>query len=322
MTTQEQEIARYVHRVRLALDDLPMALRDELVEDLPEHLAEVLAEGDGTLAERLGEPEAYAAELRTAAGIPAPSKARPRTDQRFLDGVAAVRTRLRRLDVKAGPVIGYARLSDFLTLLRPAWWVLRGYLVAQVLGMLTGSWSVLPRFGGSLLAGTAMLVLAVIGSIWLGRRPTVLPRWPRYALWAGTAVVVLIGLVQFVNLDDRSRLPDYAEISYGSPYEQIQDVYVYDAEGHLLQGVRLLDQNGQPIQLGNPWCDSRPDLDMSSRQRTYPLCPENAPFRFGAPSPAPSPTDSDSSDPTTSGSSDPGTVGSPAPSVTGSPVPA
>jgi hypothetical protein len=53
----EQEIAGYVERVRQALADLPPTVRDELLEDLPEHLAEVAAEDAGAFAERLGPPE-------------------------------------------------------------------------------------------------------------------------------------------------------------------------------------------------------------------------------------------------------------------------
>ncbi|WP_425487277.1 HAAS signaling domain-containing protein, partial [Micromonospora maritima] len=68
MTVTGQEITDYVDRVRAALADLPPSVRDELTEDLPEHLAEVAAEGDGALVDRLGPPEAYAAELRTVAG--------------------------------------------------------------------------------------------------------------------------------------------------------------------------------------------------------------------------------------------------------------
>src|SRR5215510_6762122 len=93
----ESQISDYLDRVRLALADLPADVRDELLEDLPDHLAEVLAEDAGTLTERLGEPEAYAAELRTAAGIaagPAATAAGPadtasaRSARRWLRGAA------------------------------------------------------------------------------------------------------------------------------------------------------------------------------------------------------------------------------------------
>ncbi|HEY0696218.1 MAG TPA: hypothetical protein VGD43_00230, partial [Micromonospora sp.] len=81
-TAREQEIARYVGEVRRELADLPPETRDELLEDLPEHLTEVAAEADGPLADRLGTPQAYAAELRTAAGFGPPAEP-PGLDRRI-----------------------------------------------------------------------------------------------------------------------------------------------------------------------------------------------------------------------------------------------
>ncbi|MEV0454590.1 HAAS signaling domain-containing protein [Catellatospora methionotrophica] len=67
------EIAQYAAQVGAALSDLPEQARDDLLEDLPAHLAEVAAEieaegGGATLTERLGPPSAYAAELRATLG--------------------------------------------------------------------------------------------------------------------------------------------------------------------------------------------------------------------------------------------------------------
>ena len=59
----------YAHAVRAALDDLPAATVAELVDGLEEHLAEV-GDDNTTLAELLGPPDRYAAELRATAGLP------------------------------------------------------------------------------------------------------------------------------------------------------------------------------------------------------------------------------------------------------------
>ena len=67
--TGQDEITAYVEGIRAGLAGLPEATREELLEDLPEHLAEVQADGTGTLTERLGSPEAYASELRATAGF-------------------------------------------------------------------------------------------------------------------------------------------------------------------------------------------------------------------------------------------------------------
>src|SRR5262245_59959935 len=139
----QSQIGDYLDRVRAALADLPTDAREELLEDLPDHLAEVLAEDAGTLTERLGEPEAYAAELRAAAGLAAAGTgaagaaaatvlARPA--RQWLRGAAA------RADARVGPALGYRRVSELLVQLRPGWWVLRGYLAGLlVYAMIFGS---------------------------------------------------------------------------------------------------------------------------------------------------------------------------------------
>ncbi|HJU03296.1 MAG TPA: hypothetical protein VJ966_19030, partial [Actinomycetes bacterium] len=60
----ENQVAGYAAAVRAACADLPGPDRELLLEDLEDHLQEVAAEAGGTLEERLGRPEAYAAELR------------------------------------------------------------------------------------------------------------------------------------------------------------------------------------------------------------------------------------------------------------------
>ena len=57
----------YVRRVAFELRDLPWATRRELVSELRVHLAELPPGTD--LGERLGTPEDYAADLRSAAGL-------------------------------------------------------------------------------------------------------------------------------------------------------------------------------------------------------------------------------------------------------------
>ncbi|MDG4817376.1 hypothetical protein O7628_17940 [Micromonospora sp. WMMD956] len=292
MTVTEQEIADYVTRVRAALADLPPHVRDELTEDLPEHLAEVAAESDGSLADRLGAPEAYAMELRAAAGAGGPAAAR-NLDQRAAAAVAGVRARLRAADVRVGPILGYASASEYLRLLRPAWWVLRGYLAAMLITVVTTGvpFGLLPRLGGSTLAALLLLGVCVVGSVWLGRRTPALTRWPRIALRAGTAVLAIFAFVGFVDADDRLGWNEsgYESTSVESPY--VSDVYVYDREGRLVEDARLFDQNGNPIRIGYPECE-RAGLPESGRALpVYPYCPENAPFQAGPvgarPAPAP-----------------------------------
>ncbi|MFG1952178.1 hypothetical protein [Micromonospora sp. NPDC048830] len=218
-------------RVRAALADLPPAVRDELTEDLPEHLAEVVAEGDGPLADRLG---AYAAELRAAAGAGGPAAAR-NLDQRVAAATARLRARLRVADSRLGPVLEYASASEYLRLLRPAWWVLRGYLAAMLITTATtgAAFGLLPRLGGSTLAALLLLTVCVIASVWLGRRTPALRRWPRLALRAGTAVLAVFAVAGFADADGQLGRNDsgYQPASVDAPF--IRDVFVYDSEGRL-----------------------------------------------------------------------------------------
>ncbi|MFC4020540.1 hypothetical protein ACFOW4_21725 [Micromonospora sp. GCM10011542] len=291
MTVMEQEIADYVARVRAALADLPPARRDELTEDLPDHLAEVAAEAEGSLVDRLGEPEAYAAELRAAAGAPPSGR---NLDQRVAAAVVRVRGRLRALDTRLGPPLGYATASDFLRLLRPGWWVLRGYLAAMLVTVMStgGTFGLLPRFGGELIAGLVMLVAFVLASIWLGRRSANLSRWPRSAMQVASAALVVFALAAVVNAEDRAgylnRDPyGYDQMSVDNPYDRVRDVFVYDSEGRLVENARLFDQNGDPIRLGYPDC-SPYGVDDKPLLRPYPYCPNQAPFGVpGVPAPAP-----------------------------------
>jgi hypothetical protein len=288
MTVTGQEIADYVDRVRAALADLPPEARDELTEDLAEHLTEVAAETDDTLVDRLGAPEAYAAELRTAAG--ADGRAGPVSlDRRLAAARHRVRARLSTLDAQLGPILGYARASEFLRLLRPAWWVLRGYLAAVLLAATVGGdLTLLPRPFHSGISGLVLLTAAVLVSIALGRNRDRLRRWPRRLTGLASAALAVFGLFLLVSLDDHSQRGDfsYEGVSVGNPLDSVQDVFVYDEQGRLVRNARLFDQNGVPIRLGWPTCADANGA-VPPPQNVYPYCPEQAPFAPPAPSTVP-----------------------------------
>ena len=62
---------QYLTEVERELADLPADERAELLEDLAMHLAALQEEPDDrSLTERLGSSASYAAELRSAAGLP------------------------------------------------------------------------------------------------------------------------------------------------------------------------------------------------------------------------------------------------------------
>ena len=236
------EVEAYVAEVRAALADLPAQLREDLLEDLSAHLSEVAAEGEGSLRDRLGPPEQYAAELRTTVQVG------PRVSNAAAI-MAGLRAKARVADSRLGPLLGYAKASDFVSLLRPGWWLLRGYVAAMVLvdvlDLTDGSAGLLPRVGGNALVGLVLLAGFMVGSIWLGRRQYRLSRWPRRALYAGTAVLVLAAFIGFFDADDTLRGPAYYEVVNNDPI--------------VFNGGIGCDTSIEP---GN----------------IYPRCPERAPF--------------------------------------------
>jgi hypothetical protein len=171
------EIARYATAVRAACADLPGPDRELLLEDLEDHLQEVAAEAGGPLSERLGPPEAYAAELRASTGLPAPATLRGRGAGSWLRRTWGAEQAGRLWQVASTHPAGRAVL-EFLPELRPAWWVLRGYLAVQASSVaisflnanLGGLSFPVPQLFGSRVLGLLAATAAVIGSVALGRR--------------------------------------------------------------------------------------------------------------------------------------------------------
>ncbi|MER7004602.1 hypothetical protein ABT297_16350 [Dactylosporangium sp. NPDC000555] len=291
------EIDYYLERVGAALADLPPDVRDDLMEDLPAHFAEVLEERGGSLVERLGPPAAYAAELRAAAGLDAAT--RPRLGRAAPELFAA---RLRVLDQRAGRLIGYGRATDFLRLLRPAWWIARGVGLVTLIF----AFDIIPtdRFNGPI--GWVLIAIAVVVSVRVGAtgRPH-LPRWAGRGVIAVAAIGLLIVMVNAGRIfDSRDYSPSPAVYS---PYSSVTDVYPVDMNGRPIEGVALLDQNGNPIVLGDPWRCATND-QPPPEPPTYPMCvrprpePTASPSASASASPSASPSDSLPASPSASSS--------------------
>jgi hypothetical protein len=258
----ENQVARYATAVRAAFADLPAPERELLLEDLEDHLEEVAAEDGGPLAERLGPPEGYAAELRASAGLPAPGAGvagRRRAPLRE----SAVARRLERLwrGARAHPA-GRA-IVEFLPELRPAWWVVRGYVAVQAAAVaLTplfaggGLRFPVPELFGSRVLGLLATAAAVVVSVRLGRRGPGGVRRRALALLANAALG-LFALAMLVELgageaaDDYG--PQYVE-TYAQPVSglrsdgaEISNIFAFDAKGRPLGDVYLVDQEGNPV---------------------------------------------------------------------------
>ena len=120
-----------LERVAAALADLPQEARDELLEDLPAHFAEVLAEQGGPLVDRLGPPAPTPPSCAPPPASTRPGQAPP--TGRDSPSTRAARAACAELDQRAGRLIGYPRATEFLRLLRPAWWIARAVAIVVLI---------------------------------------------------------------------------------------------------------------------------------------------------------------------------------------------
>jgi hypothetical protein len=254
-TLRSPEAQHYLDGVAVALADLPDDDRADLLDELAAHVDELVAESDVPLADRLGSPADYAAELRAAAGLP-PARARGRAGSRLVTRVRALGERRQ-----------VAAARSFLGSLRPVWWVVRAWvLVGAVTWPIrsTDTWSgnlpFVPRLGTPEV-GLVVLALAVWASVQLGRGAVAAPR---RAMLAVNAVAAVLALPVLVSCTDQANNVVY--IQEGAVYvdggagippegvyaggDQVWNIYAYDAQGNLLHDVRLYDEDGAPLTLG------------------------------------------------------------------------
>lgn len=280
------EVEAYVAEVRAALADLPAEVREELLEDLPEHLAEVAAEEGGPLRSRLGDPAQYAAELRATVALG--QTAARRAPLRWATAVESARGRLRAADVRLGPVIGYAKASDYLRLLRPGWWLLRGYLAAMAVAYALDveTMGLLPRVGGGTPLALVIVAGFLVGSVWLGRRHGRLRPWARYTIGVVSVYLAVLAVVGFAEVDRGVTDPavGYYPVVDSTQTGGYQDIFPYDADGQLVRDVRLFDQDGNAITSGGV-CEN-----FSEPRNVFPRCPDQLPFTFPGISPTPTAT--------------------------------
>ncbi|MFT4260010.1 hypothetical protein [Microbacterium sp.] len=231
----DERIRSFAASVRQHLDDLPDDELDEILSGLTADLADQAADNDGVI--ELGDPAAYAEELRTAAGLPPRSAkpARPPLGERL----SAWRSRV-AADIR-GSAFG-AWVLDFLSAMRPLWWVLRGFGLYALVLLPTG-WPYPDQFGRTVVPNSpieAVLLLAsVIVSVQWGRGLWLPKAWLRRVR---TVVSVLAVLV----------LP-FALYSLVTPRVEYIDDGAYMPQGLLLDGVQVgnifaFDENGDPIE--------------------------------------------------------------------------
>ena len=238
-------VAAYVREVRDELADLPMEDIDDLTGGMDADLTELAAECGGDLAGRLGTPRLYAAELRAAAGLPermAGSGGRRRPLAGALRHARASFATLTEQHPWLRPV------TAFLVSIRPAWWVLRGYLAAWAVGGVLGiNNGIRPRgFAGTLMALVAIVVSVKLGRGWLRHLAMTRP-----LLVLGNATAVVVALIAS-TAGVASGEPNYSMETSSPPGmwldgQGVTNIYPYDTEGMRITGVRLFDQDGRPL---------------------------------------------------------------------------
>jgi hypothetical protein len=259
MTTDTETRAdAYLAEVRRHLGSLTDDERDDLLDDLTAHVHQVAADDDRPLEESLGPPEAFADELLASAGLSTEPRApKPGLVARVRGWIEAAVEAVRRQP--AGRAV-----LDFLPELRPAWWVLRAWLLVYLVTVaVTGDGATdsfpFPEVFGSWVLGAMVVAVAAVVSVRLGRRrPPIRGRWVVNGA-AIVAGVVLVGAVNdshvyYVDQGDTGEVfVDQTFIrepglrhSDGAP---ITNIYAYDANGQPLDRVRLYDQSGRPIEV-------------------------------------------------------------------------
>jgi uncharacterized membrane protein len=257
MTTRTvpDDVRTYLSAVRTRLDDLPTEEREDLLADVELSILESAEETEVPVELRLGPPDAFADELRTAAGLPprAGASAAVRQPRSLRERIAAVDTRL-----AANPV---------LRALAPAWWVIRGFIAAGLLDL---------ALGGSVLSGADssayVLVMTIAAVVLIAASVAIGIRRPRRG-----AVIALVNLALVIaavpvaaHVADSARVagneavfirqPTLSDMPVGLFYDQtpVENIYGFDRRGRLLQDVRLYDQFGRPISIGGPGPLRRP----------------------------------------------------------------
>jgi hypothetical protein len=253
--TTDTQVREYLTAVEGFLDDLPEHERRDLLEDLEEHLTEVSAEDEGSLVDRLGPPDVYAAELRASAGLP---------EYVATDGMPATERLRRRL--RATPLGVFAdsapmrAVRGYMPELRPLWWGLRGYFVAVLLdamffrGNPADGGLPWPHVDGSPVVGAVLVAVCVWVSILIGRATARRERWGALALVANIAIVLMF-LAAAPRGDFRSGAPAEVNMVGAGPFGFLQhgdgapitNVCAYDEDGERLDDVQLFDQMGRPV---------------------------------------------------------------------------
>lgn len=285
-TTNELDaIGRFAAAVRAHLTGLSAEQVEDLTDDLEADLADAIADApapaDGStvvldLEVRFGSPAAYAAELRTAAGlVPAPGASRlsgwrgvaraawwRRVGRGAGVPLRSITTGGRQVLVRLRSTTWWSPVEDLLVSLRPGWWLVRAWVAFQVVvRVMSPSRDYRLSWAPHRADEVALLVVLVVLSAQWGRGRWHGRRWARGlgALASAAAVVLLVPMVvtaqehasrvdvRYVAQDpivyENSAVPDGVVVGG----MQVSNLFVYDAAGNPLEDVQIYDDRGRPV---------------------------------------------------------------------------
>jgi len=251
-TSARPEVRDFVDRIRAFLSDLDPDEQQDLTAGLEADLADLVDERG---PEALGDPAAYARELRVAAGHPA--EMRPKPGGRGLRNAA--------MDAIDSAHASWDRLLDslpgdprgFLTALQPAWWVVRGWVAWMFVQDIQGP---------SLMVTTPWLVLLVVciaASVQVGRGSWGVDRLLTTSVLARLLLVALNVFAVCTSIGAADRLAWYVaeqrawqfgptEVHYGDNPEvitfqghQICELQVRDLSGNVVEQVQVWDATSE-----------------------------------------------------------------------------
>lgn len=268
-TATRPEVEAFVAEVRARLADLSDDERDELLGGLEADLSDQLADRPDGWADVLGDPAAYAAELRAAAGLPERAGARRRwlPPARRPGDLGTDLDRLRGWFLGAVDNRPWSRQAwVVLEAMRPAWWVLRAWLAVTFADQVAGSWeyvTLVPTLGVPLL-GEAVLLAAVVASVLIGLGRL----WPgsgpdrsllaRLVLLGANVAVLLLALTFTLPSQHGDQFDDWRGYERGYRQgahqpglrvdgDEVRNLFVYGPDGRLVQGAQVFRANGDPL---------------------------------------------------------------------------
>lgn len=263
-TTIPSEVRLFLAAVRRELGDLDPDEVAEMTDGLEADLGDLVAERGPSA---LGDPKAYARELRTAAGI-GETTGTPRERRQirasttaFLDACHGwFDQQVARIPGDPQPVMDW---------LRPAWWIVRAWVAVVLVGLFVGSpdGALVPSVGGLgwlvLAVAVAMSIAIGVGRFWPGGPRGLFARLFLLALNAFAIAVTPFAVDWANNPGQDWRMWDEGyQVGQAEAVEEsssrgaltvdgrdVTNIYPYDAAGRPLSGVQLFDQDGKPIDI-------------------------------------------------------------------------